>query len=177
MVDVLIFRRRLIAHLLSTSIVLFAWIVPSSAALLKDIRIGEYKDFTRVVFESDTALTTERISSPAPGRLTVVLVDTQPSFVRKIPVDRDRFIEDIQILSQEGRLSINLHLSRRYTRFNTFELNLPPRIVLDIFREASSSRIETRDTSNPPAATAFPGARSGDAPSSPEQPASSISIG
>ena len=144
MVDALIHRRWLYAHLLSTSIVLFAWLTPSSAALLKDIRIGEYDNFTRVVFESTTDLTTEGITASAPGQLTIVFADTQPALVRKIPLDRSHLIQHLKIISQKGRLSITLHFSRRYVRFDTFGLKTPPRVVLDVFWQTPTGQSESQ---------------------------------
>ena len=133
MVDVLIFRRWLYAHLLTTGIVLLAWLPPVYAQSLTDIRIGEYDNFTRIVFESNATFEAEKIVSSDPGKLTVIFRKTNPAFIRKIPVDRDPHIDRIKVFTHDDKLSITLFFSNPHARFDTFGLKAPPRMVLDVF--------------------------------------------
>ncbi len=151
MVDVLISRRWLFAQLLCTGIVLFAWINPAFATSLKDIRIGEYDKFTRIVFESDTELSAEQILSSDPGRLTVVFSNTRPAFMRKIPVDRSPLIDRLEVMSRKDRLSITLYFNSRHARFDTFGLKDPPRMVLDVFWQPPAGKLASESPRNEPA--------------------------
>ncbi len=123
----------------SIGIVLLASIYPSEAAQLKDIRIGEYEKFTRIVFESDIDPVDEQILASPPGQLTLVFKETRPAFIRKIPIDRGHFIKDIQILVQKDQLAIVLDFDRPYERWKTFALGSPPRFALDVFWQAGAS--------------------------------------
>lgn len=151
MVDVLIFRRWLFAHLLCTGIVLFAGIIPAFAASLIDIRIGEYDKFTRIVFESDAELAAEEILSSDPGQLTVVFSGTKPAFMRKIPIDRSPFIDRLEVRFRKDRLSITLYFSSRHARFDTFGLKDPPRVVLDVFWQPPAGKLVSESFRNEPA--------------------------
>lgn len=133
MVDVLISRRWLYAHLLTTGIVLLALLSPAYAQSLTDIRLGEYDNFTRIVFESNADLAPEKIVSSNPSQLTVIFSKTNPAFIRKIPVDRDPHIDRIKVLIHDDKLSITLFFRNPHARFDTFGLKAPPRMVLDVF--------------------------------------------
>jgi len=126
-------------YLFSIGIVLLASIYPSEAARLKDIRIGEYEKFTRIVFESDIEPSDEQILSSPPGQLMVVFKGTQPAFIRKIPIARGHFIKDLQIRIQNSQLAIVLDFNRKYERWKTFELGNPPRFALDVFWQETAS--------------------------------------
>jgi len=146
MVDALISIRRGCVYWVSIGILLFAAPCLSFAARLKDIRIGEYEKFTRIVFESDIEPSDEQILSSPPGQLMVVFKDTQPAFRRKIPIDRGPFIKDLQIRIQNSQLTIVLDFNRQYERWKTFQLGSPPRFALDVFwQEAASIPEPVRD--------------------------------
>ena len=133
MVDALTRYRWLFVHLLSLSLTLGLWIQPAGAFFLKDIRIGEYDTFTRIVFESNGAAAPETVTSAGKNRLKIVFAATRPDLIRKIPFDRSRFIDDLQINSLENQLIVILDFSVRYTRFEVFDLKSPQRTVLDLF--------------------------------------------
>ena len=139
MVDALISIRRGCVYWVSIGILLFAAPCLSFAARLKDIRIGEYEKFTRIVFESDIAPVDPQIRALPSGQLTLVFKETQPAFIRKIPIDRGHFIQDLQILVQKDQLAIVLDLNRPYERWKTFELGNPSRFALDVFWQAGAS--------------------------------------
>ena len=102
------------------------------AAVLKDIRVGEYEEFTRVVFELDTPCEPEQIKSNADGRLTVEFADSSVGLIRKIPIERSPLLKNIQIWYRKNSLSAVITLNLAKFKFNYFPLNDPPRIVLDI---------------------------------------------
>ena len=117
---------------MSAAIILTIFTAISNAALLKDIRVGEYEGFTRIVFEFDTPVGTTQILPTTQGRLKAVFGNTSPGLRRKIPIERSRHIKDLQIWNQNGKLSVVLIFDLARFRHDSFPLNHPPRIVLDI---------------------------------------------
>ena len=68
------------------------------AALLKDIRVGEYRGFTRIVFELDTSpIEPEKIEPQPPGRLAISFTNTSADLIRKIPIERSPQVKNVQI--------------------------------------------------------------------------------
>ena len=104
----------------------------TQAALLKDIRIGEYDKFTRIVFELDSSIKPEHIVRISAGQLSVVFANTSAEFIRKIPVERSRHIKNIQLWDKTNQLSAVISFDFEHFRHESFPLNNPPRIVLDI---------------------------------------------
>ncbi len=111
---------------------LIIFICTTQAALLKDIRIGEYDKFTRIVFELDSPAEPEQIVLTSSGLLSVLLENTSAEFIRKIPVERSRHIKNIQILDKSNQLSVVFSFDFEHFRHESFLLKDPPRIVLDI---------------------------------------------
>ena len=171
MVDALISIRRGCVYWVSICILLFAAPCLSFAARLKDIRIGEYEKFTRIVFESDIDPVDAQILASPPGQLTVVFKDTRPAFIRKIPIDRGHFIKDLQIRVQKDQLAIVLDLGRQYERWKTFELGNPPRLALDVFWQAAASNLEpARDSQARPEPPSIGDGQANQAPGFAEPP-------
>lgn len=106
---------------------------PSSAANLKDVRIGEYDDFTRIVFEFDAQVAPQPITFPHPGVLDISFTDTVPSFRRRIPVERSDRISALHIWIKKTGLSASLHFSGALMRHESFTLENPFRIALDVY--------------------------------------------
>ncbi len=126
-------RRKLISvPLLITGFVMILGSFKADAALLKDIRIGEYEGFTRIVFELDTPGNAPHIQPQSDGTLTVSFDGTQPKLKRKIPVKRSEHVERMKFWHRQGRLSTIFQFDFKHFRFETFPLENPPRIVLDI---------------------------------------------
>lgn len=137
MVNLLNRRKWIIGPLIGAGFALIAWIAPSMAATLKDIRVGQYDSYTRIVLEFDDPFELQEIKSHTPGHLTIQFSDALPGLVRKIPVERSRKLKDIQIWQRENGLSIILVLSFDRFRHESFQLPTPPRIALDIFPVAA----------------------------------------
>jgi hypothetical protein len=132
MVNMLNRRNLILSPLLSASLVLIIFVYSTQAALLKDIRIGEYDNFTRIVFELDSPIKPEHIVRISSGQLSVVFADTSAEFIRKIPVERSRHIKNIQLWEKTNQLSAVFSFDFEHFRHESFPLNNPPRIVLDI---------------------------------------------
>ena len=109
---------------------LFPGIVQS--AMLKDIRVGEYEGFTRIVFELDARNKPGEIHATNSGRLTVLFADTSAAFTRRIPVERSQQIKKIQIWQRNNDLSAVIYFNFERYRQDSFQLSDPPRLVVDI---------------------------------------------
>jgi len=121
----------LFAVLCNAIMLLSACVTPSWAALLKDIRIGEYETYTRIVFELDSAVREPVISQTA-EQVQVVLSGTQPDLKRRLPLEGNRYLRDIKIQSvHPDKIAIIIQHDARILRISSFELHSPPRLVLD----------------------------------------------
>jgi hypothetical protein len=104
----------------------------AQAATLKDIRVGEYEQFTRIVFELD-ALTEPKLIRPTDsGQLTIVFDGTVAKLIRKIPFERSQQVKDFQIWHINNTLSAVVFFKINRFRYESFSLIDPPRMVLDI---------------------------------------------
>jgi hypothetical protein len=129
---------------------------PATAERLLDVRIGEYDDYTRVVFEVDTPFAQPRIDIGAKGQLWVDFDHTAVQLVRKIPVKRSRHIDNILFWQHDGHLSTVIKLNYPRYRFKTFSLDTPPRVAVDIYPEAvpaGDSQAATAAAKSPEAPT------------------------
>ncbi len=127
---------------------------PADAAQLIDVRIGEYDGFTRIVFEVDAPPQSPKIEIVSTGNLKVSFDRTDVNLVRKIPVERSRHIKAIQFWQTNDQLSTVLMVDYPHFRYETFPLNNPPRIAVDIFPTAPPVSVDTPPTtSESPAAT------------------------
>lgn len=119
--------------LISAGLILLLWCTSAIAAQLKDIRVGEYDGFTRVVFELDALIATPQIETKKSGQLSVSFGKSEPALVRKIPIERSRHVHDIQIWQHQGTLSAVVFFDYPHIRFESFPLSTPPRIAVDVF--------------------------------------------
>jgi len=108
------------------------------AASLKDIRVGQYDNYTRIVLEFDDPIEFQTIKPQAQGHLTIVFPDAWPNMVRKIPLERSQRLKDIQIWQRQNELSVVLAFDFDHFRYEYFQLNAPPRIALDIYQLAAA---------------------------------------
>ena len=113
--------------------ILLLWAIPVHASYLKDIRIGEYGGFTRIVFELDTPVSSQHINPQSSGQLVVTLNQTEPSLMRKIPVERSKHVRSIQLWQRGDHLSTHFQLDYDHFRFEYFPLTDPPRLALDVY--------------------------------------------
>jgi hypothetical protein len=113
-----------------------------TAAELKDVRIGDYDDFTRVVFEFSGPVEPQNFADLAPYQLSVDFPDTQPRLIRKIPIDRSNRITNAQLWQKGNLLSAVLSFPFERFRFEYFTLSEPNRIAIDIFPLISKSSLQ-----------------------------------
>lgn len=119
--------------LVTAGLILLLWSTSVLATQLKDIRVGEYDRFTRVVFELDGPIASPQIETKTSGQLSVSFSKSEPALIRKIPIERSRHVHDIQIWQHQGALSAVLFFDYPHIRFESFPLSSPLRIVVDVF--------------------------------------------
>lgn len=151
MVNILNCRKWTYLPLIGVVLMIACHVVSVHAAVLKDIRIGEHDDFTRIVFEFDAPMATDRFSADAPGRLSVVFQDVAIGLTRKISLESSRHLQDIQIWQRKDQLSAVVLLNIDHYEHKSFLLSQPPRVALDIYPLSQAP---------PPAAPAAPVSRS-----------------
>lgn len=120
-------------------VILNAHVTAAQGGGLRDIRIGEYEHFTRVVFEFDAAVAPPEISSPAPGRLSVTFAETEPRLIRKIPYHRSALLNGIELWHGGPGLTAVLVFGVEKYRFEWFALSDPDRIALDVYPQNVSA--------------------------------------
>jgi hypothetical protein len=123
---------------------MLVWLAPANAAQLKDVRLGEYNEFTRIVFDLDGPTASPEIEIRPSGQLLITFKKAGVSLLRKIPVERGPHIKDIQIWQRQGRrLSVLVITSHSKIRIESFRLSRPPRFAVDIFPVAQSVGTDT----------------------------------
>lgn len=147
--DALTAKNWFLIALCSVGLGLTAWVTPSSAARLKDIRIGEYQSFTRIVFELDTAIG-DPVISRTPERLELVLGGTRPDLIRKVPLAGEQGLQEIQLWPDRHALSVVMRLAGLAEKSASFQLHDPPRIVVDIHWPTVASGQTAPPASSPP---------------------------
>lgn len=118
----------------SVGFVLVAWIYPSSAAQLRDIRVGEHETHTRIVFELSDSSSDERILPMPSGQLTVIFPNTGLDLIRKIPLDRSERLKALQIWNRQNELSLVITFAFKQFRYERSKFDHPTRLVLDVFQ-------------------------------------------
>jgi hypothetical protein len=125
-------KNRILLPLFSAGCLLLL-VCAGHAAQLKDIRVGEYEDHTRIVFELDAPVEPEKIELRSANQLAVVFGDTTADLIRKIPIERSRHVSDIQFWEKKKQLIALLGLNVESFDHKSFSLTDPPRFALDIF--------------------------------------------
>lgn len=125
-------KKWILLPLLSVGLVLILFVYTGHAARLKDIRVGEYKDFTRIVFELDAPAEPEKIEQRSNTQLAVDFENTSADLIRKIPMYRSPHVNDVQIWEKGNGLTVLLIFDFNGFSHESFSLPDPTRIVLDI---------------------------------------------
>lgn len=150
-------RRLFPVHLLYAVLSLMMYTGLGQAAQLRDIRIGEHDNYTRIVFELDVLVESDLKISSNTNLIEVRFPDTRPDLIQKIPLRQAEHVKNVQIWTTKERLTAVLELDAKHTKVDSFPLNAPPRIALDVYwqeppevsnnREAAVSILKTPDRS------------------------------
>ncbi len=111
---------------------LFLPSVSTWAAELRYIRIGEHKDYTRIVFEFRGAVTFEKPHTQGKGKAAIVFADTQTVLPKQILSETTKRVDAITFIPQEPHLAVEITFPFPYFKINAFSLKDPERVVLDI---------------------------------------------
>lgn len=117
-----------------TGVVLFGLLFPGYAygAELRYIRIGEHKDYTRIVFEFRG---TPAFKSPVvtkKGAFALTFLNATTALPSKIATETSERVEAMTFLKQPAGLKANVALAFPYFKIKAFRLANPDRVVLDI---------------------------------------------
>jgi hypothetical protein len=114
---------------------LLGWtcVAPCDAANLKDLRIGEYDYFTRIVFEFDAPVENPILTGGLSDQLDITFKQSQTDLARKIPTGLSNRIKDIQIWMRGKDLIAFIALEFDHFQFKWFQLSSPARVVVDVY--------------------------------------------
>lgn len=125
---------------LHAGLAILLWVYPCHAALLKDIRIGEYDKFTRIVFEFNIHTGIDSIEKVRPGELKITFQDARTEFIRPIPLKYSERLKNFEVWQQKKQLSLIFKFSFKKARFDNFQLKSPPRTVVDVYQDLSQTK-------------------------------------
>lgn len=106
--------------------------VSTWAAELRYIRIGEHKDYTRIVFEFRGTVAFEKPHIQGKGKAAVVFADTQTVLPKQILSGTTKRVDAITFIPQEPHLAVEITFPFPYFKINAFSLKDPERVVLDV---------------------------------------------
>jgi hypothetical protein len=102
------------------------------AAELRYIRIGEHKDYTRIVFEFRGAVAFEKPHIEGKGKAAIVFADTQTVLPKQILSETTKRVNAITFIPQQPHLAVEITFPFPYFEINAFSLKDPERVVLDV---------------------------------------------
>lgn len=106
--------------------------VSTWAAELRYIRIGEHKDYTRIVFEFRGAVVFDKPRIEGKGKAAVVFADTQTVLPKQILSGTTKRVDAITFIPQKPHLAVEITFPFPYFKINAFSLKDPERVVLDV---------------------------------------------
>ena len=118
--------------ILTASLFSILWVHPLEAALLKDIRLGEYKTFTRIVFEFDQAPPAIPDTNVHPDELRVIFKDLTADLRRKIAIKQSPHVNAVQIWLEDNQLSAVFKVDAPFTHSKISSITSPPRVLVDV---------------------------------------------
>jgi len=125
---------------LHAGLAILLWVCPCPAALLKDIRIGEYDKFTRIVFEFNIHTGIDSIEKVRPGELKITYQDARTEFIRPIPLKYSERLKHFEVWQYKEQLSVIFRFNYTKLRFDNFQLKSPPRTVVDVYQDLSQTK-------------------------------------
>lgn len=132
MVDFVKCRVLVYVPLLVAGLTGWVGVAPCLAGYLKDLRIGQYDTFTRIVFEFDEAVGEPILNDHPSGQLDITFSRAHPDLIRRIPTRHRNRIDDIQIWMRGDDLVAFVDFAFHSFRYKWFSLSNPHRIVVDV---------------------------------------------
>lgn len=112
------------------------WPLDGEASELKDIRIGRYEHYTRVVFEFTGSTSLKSPVSVKEETLSLVFMDVTASTAFHPSSESINRIKSLDIIPSGNNLSVDMACHFRDITFDTFFLFSPHRFVVDIFQNS-----------------------------------------
>ncbi len=135
---------RLIFFYITLILFLFVIIIRSAAgADLRDIRIGEYKSFTRIVFEFNKEFSVKLPVNTDENKVIINFSQTGKALKRNISFDKSGPVMGIEFFQKQSNLTAVIILEWPDFRIKFFPLSKPARYVIDIYKIKSQDIISS----------------------------------
>ena len=123
---------------------------PAHADVIRDLRIGNQKDYIRFVLESDRPLTVVPSVDVSGNRLQVLL----EGIINTIPLPRTETLAadilKLDLSSGHAHSTIQVDLAFSPTSIQTFMLTSPHRFIIDVYRPVMATSLKTGPLKTPP---------------------------
>lgn len=128
------------------------------AALVRDLRVKTYPDFTRLVLELQRSVTFTQSRQNNPARLVIELQNSRLSEAVRSKISDRTFPEEIAIrqngsASSPHSVTVTLNLGA-ISDYKLLPLGKPPRLVVDIFNQTDETAVPTTPPPPSPASAA-----------------------
>ena len=107
---------------------------PSAGADLQDIRIGEYKSFTRIVFEFNKEFSLKVPVNTDKNKVIISFSQTRKALKRNISFDKSGPVMGIEFFQKQSNLTAVIIIEWSDFRIKSFPLSKPARYVIDIYK-------------------------------------------
>ena len=119
---------------------------PLNAAELKDVRVGTYDTFTRVVFQFDRPVKFDKPIVQNQGAFTVIFRDVKTSLSAQSLKSKSKGLNSLKISSQAPHLKADVILPFSNIAIKAFALKGPDRVVVDVYEtKPPPARITIKD--------------------------------
>ena len=119
---------------------------PLNAAELKDVRVGTYDTFTRVVFQFDRPVKFDKPIVQNQGAFTVIFRDVKTSLSEQSLKSKSKGLNSLKISSQAPHLKADVGLPFSNLAIKAFVLKGPDRVVVDVYEtKPPPARITIKD--------------------------------
>ncbi len=135
--------------LLAATLFSILCVPPLQAALLKDIRLGEYKTFTRIVFEFDQAPPAIPDISVHEAELRVIFKDLTAELKRKIATKQSPHVNAVQIWLEDNHLSAVFKVDAPFTHSKISSIGNPPRLLVDVHWQPAAQGQQVSESTAP----------------------------
>jgi hypothetical protein len=120
--------------------------VPAPAAELRDVRVGIYDTFTRIVFEFDGPVQFRQPDLQGQGSFTVRFINAESDLTDRALQAKTKGLARLKILNQAPHLVADVGLPFTHLTLKAFTLTGPQRVVVDAYKtKPPAQRITIKD--------------------------------
>ena len=132
--------------LIGALLVLGLSVAPLTAAELKDVRVGTYDTFTRIVFQFDGPVRFDKPVTHDQGVLTVKFLNANTALSDQSLKSKSKGLTSLRISPQATNLKADVGLPFDNMTIKAFALKEPDRIVVDVYEtQPPPARITIKD--------------------------------